>query len=613
MADIVSLDELAELVPSGVRLGIGGVHLSRLPIALIKQVLATGKKDFVFTSWGGGLPLELFLEAHAVRKLIFCFSSLDIFGLAPRFREALEQNKIEIEEWTALAMAQGLHAAHFNLPEMPVQIPAGSDLMKTGAFWKETVSAFTGKPLAQARRIDVDVLLLHAQRADHAGNIEIEGARGYDLALLAASKKVAVTIEEIVDIGKLGDAPRSFVLPKEFVTAVAEVPWGAYPTSCLPYYSTDYQELLGYVESEQRRNSKSRSEIPLAAPAQTESHHLRVKPDAPRRAFLSTCARTHIPNLTQKIVSKHGVSSTNSSWTKDELMAASLSREYDNASICSVGSVSPLAMVSYLLAKKTHAPQLTIIALNGGFIDIDYHPMSLTLAEPLEFHSAKACWGADETYHWYYQQGRITHEVITVAQVDVHGRTNNAWIKSKGKVLRLPGQGGMADVANLHKNFILYLTRHSPERFIAAVEFCTASRGLLSDEERKQAGLQPGKVRLISDLGMFELDPEQERFRLVSIHPGVALDDIRAKTGGDFLLTEPQPRTQPPSEDELRLIREEVDPFGIRQLEFVPSRDRPALIQRILDAEAGLVNELQGSPDLRLNPRQPLLSTRRED
>ena len=292
-------------------------------------------------------------------------------------------------------------------------------------------------------------------------------------------------------------------------------------------------------------------------------------------------------------------------------MAATLSREYDNSSICSVGSVSPLAMVSYLLAKKTHAPLLTIIALNGGLIDIDYHPMSLTLAESLEFHGAKASWGADETYHWYYQQGRITHEVVTAAQVDVQGRTNNAWIKSKGKVLRLPGQGGMADVANLHKNFILYLTRHSPERFVEAVEFCTASRGLLTDEERKQAGLQPGKVRLISDLGMFELDHEQRRFRLLSVHPGVSLDTVRAQTGGEFLVADPLPSTEAPSEADLRLSREEVDPFAIRQLEFVPGRDRLAMIQRILDAEAGLVRELQGSLPERIEPTRSVVDERR--
>jgi glutaconate CoA-transferase, subunit A len=591
MAEIVALDELAKIVPDGIRLGIGGVHLSRLPIALIKRILANGKKDFVFTSWGGGLPLELFLEANAVRKLIFCFSSLDIFGLAPRFREALENNRIEIEEWTALAMAQALHAAHFNLPEMPFQIPVGSDLMNTGTFWQQRPSAFSGEPLGQARRLDIDVLLLHAQRADSAGNVEIQGARGFDLSLLGAAEKVLVTVEEVVDAGMLG-APRAFILPKEFVTAVAKVPWGAYPTSSLPYYSTDYQELLRYVGSEQSRGSSKTHGVTRG---EQETPALQTEPDAPRRAFLSTCASTRTSALTLALLSRHKSSSSGSPWTIDELMAVRLSREYDNSSICSVGSVSPLAMVSYLLAKKTHAPGLTIIALNGGFIDIDFHPMSLTLAEPLEFGSAKVCWGGDETYHWYYQQGRITHEVITVAQVDVHGRTNNAWIKSKGKLLRLPGQGGMADVSNLHQNFILYLTRHSPERFIEAVEFCTASRGLLTDEERTRAALQPGKVRLISDLGMFELDPEQKRFRLASIHPGVSLDKIKAQTGGDFLIAEPLPHTEAPSEDDLRLIREEVDPFGIRQLEFVPGRDRLAMIQRILTAEADLMRELQAS------------------
>jgi glutaconate CoA-transferase, subunit A len=595
VSSVVSLDELAEIVPSGVRLGIGGVHLSRLPIALIKRVLESGKKDFVFTSWGGGLPLELFLEAKAVRKLVFCFSSLDIFGLSPRFREALEQKRIEVEEWSALAMAQALHAAHFNLPEMPFQLPAGSDLMNVGTFWKESTSAFSGKAIGQASRLDVDVLLLHAQRADRDGNVEIQGSRGFDLSLLGATKKVLVTVEEVVATGALG-APRAFVLPKEFVTAVAEVRWGAYPTSCLPYYSTDYQELLNYVDSQQRRPSATTQAFwAPSSSEQAERTPRRFAPDVPRQDFLSFCARTRTADLTHRIVARHGVKSSDPSWTIDELMAASLSHEYDNSSICSVGSVSPLAMVSYLLAKKTHAPKLTIIALNGGFIDIDFHPMSLTLAEPLEFDSAKVWWGGDETYHWYYQQGRITHEVITVAQVDVHGRTNNAWITSKGKLLRLPGQGGMADVANLHKNFILYLTRHSPERFIEAVEFSTASRGLLTDEERKAAGLQPGKVRLISDLGMFELDPNEKIFRLISIHPGISLDDVRAQTGGKFLVAQPLPHTQPPSQEDLRLIRDEVDPFGIRQLEFVPGRERLALIQRILEAEAGLVRELQAS------------------
>ena len=596
MKKIVSLDELAQQVPTGARIGVGGVHLARLPIALIESVLRLGRRDFTYVSWGGGLPLELFLQADALRKLIFCFSSLDIFGLAPRFREALETGRIEVEEWTALAMIQALHAAFFNLPEMPFQLPVGSDLMSVGNFWKQTVSPFTGEPIGQARRLDIDVLLIHAQRADHDGNVEIQGARGLDVSLLGAAKTKLFTVEEIVEVGTLGDAPKSYVLPHNFVTALACVPMGAYPTSCLPYYSTDYRRLIGYVrEEDESKSSKTvESALPSEQTAATgEVSKPRFVSSGKRATFLRGAARVPVRALTPERLSRFGLTTEpESPYTMDEFLAVALAREYDSSSICSVGSVSPLAMVSYLLAKRLHAPGLTLISLNGGFVDVESHPMSLTLAEPLDWQTAKAFWGGDDTYHWYYQTGRVTHEVITVAQVDVHGRTNNAWIESKGKRIRLPGQGGMADVANLHKNFVLYLTRHSPERFVDAVSFCTASRGLLTDAARLQAGLQPGKVRLISSLGVFELDFATQRFRLVSIHPGIALDEVRRQTGGEFLVADPLPTTPAPTAEQLRLIRREIDPFGIRRLEFVPSKSRLAMIESILDAEEKLLEEV---------------------
>ena len=444
-------------------------------------------------------------------------------------------------------MIQGLHAAHFNLPEMPFQLPHGSDLMSSGEFWVQGESSFTRQPIGLARRLEVDVLLLHAQRADAAGNIEIQGARGFDLSLLGAAAKTFVTVEEVVNTGDLG-APLSFVLPKTFVNAVAEVPGGAYPTSCLPYYSTDYEELLRYVRTGQAQFNF----------------------DEPRKTFLGRAARIRTTDLTAERIAPHRIPvSSEAPFTTDELLAVCLAREYDNWSICSVGSVSPLAMVSYLLAKATHAPELIIIALNGGLIDIDAHPMSLTLAEPLEFGSAKVIWGADESYHWYYQQGRITHEVITVAQLDLRARTNNAWVDTGRKRVRLPGQGGMADVANLHQHFILYLTRHSRERFVETVQFCTASRGLMSDSERIQAGLKPGKVRLVSDLGIFEIHAADRIFRLISIHPNVTLEMVKDNTGGEFLVADPLPVTDPPEQ------ATEVDSDAHRSVRYPASRICP--------------------------------------
>jgi glutaconate CoA-transferase subunit A len=573
---LVTITELADLIPGGVSLGIGGVHFSRVPIVLIEALLSRGKRDFTFISWGGGVPLEMFLEAGAVKKLVFAFSSLDVFGLAPRFRKALEENRIEVEEWTALAMIQGLHAAWMRLPEMPFQVPFGSDMMSRGDFWRieETPSG----PLAYARALPIDNLLLHVQRADRAGNIEMEGARGLDISMAGAAKQIFVTVEEIVETGKLGEAKNSFVLPKEFVTAIARVPFGAYPTSCLPFYTTDYRQLQQFAEKSSVKREANSKPVPIEFIASED-----------RRELLAAAVKVSVDEFRSATQGRELASPPGGECTPEEFLAVCLSREYDNSSICSVGSVSPLAAISYLLAKRTHAPDLTLIAFNGGFIDVDAHPISMSFGESLDFQTTKAVWGGDDTYHWYYQQGRITHEVIPVAQVDVHGRTNNAWIEGGGKRVRLPGQGGMADVANLHQHFVLYLTRHSPERFADSVKFCTASRGLAGDDERRRSGLQPGHVRLLSNLGIFELDQVAGRFRLVSIHPGVTVEHIREQTGGELLVQDPLPVTPMPTADYLALIRQEIDPFGLRRLEFASGPTRKEILTSILDAEEATI------------------------
>ena len=109
------------------------------------------------------------------------------------------------------------------------------------------------------------------------------------------SQKSAGDSRRNCEIPACWDAPRAFILPKEFVTAVSEVPWGAYPTSCLPYYSTDYQELLRYVESEQsRRNSKSHRSSRRSDSAANGSHVLRTETRCTQTSVPFTCASTRI-------------------------------------------------------------------------------------------------------------------------------------------------------------------------------------------------------------------------------------------------------------------------------------------------------------------------------
>jgi glutaconate CoA-transferase subunit A len=279
--------------------------------------------------------------------------------------------------------------------------------------------------------------------------------------------------------------------------------------------------------------------------------------------------------------------------TPDEQMVVNLARLYDNDSICAAGAVSPLAIVSYLLAKRLHAPKLLLMTMSSGFIDVANRPMLMTLAEPLDFYSAVAHCGGDETYHNFYQPGLVTHEVVGSAQVDRFARTNNVWLTSpSGKRIRLPGQGGMADVANMHKNFVVYVPRHSPQPMVADVQFNSASRGVLEPEERRRCGWQNGYVRVITNLGVFELNAKFGELELIGLNPGVELRQVQEATGFPVRVAANTQTLAPPTDEELTLIRDEIDPLAMRRLEFVAGRERTPLLEQIIDSEETLIHDL---------------------
>jgi glutaconate CoA-transferase subunit A len=152
----------------------------------------------------------------------------------------------------------------------------------------------------------------------------------------------------------------------------------------------------------------------------------------------------------------------------------------------------------------------------------------------------------------------------------------------------------MADVANMHANFLLYLTRHSPLTMVERVDYISAARGLVTDEERIAAGYQPGVVQLITNLGVFALNHGE--LELVLIHPGVTIEEIRNATGFDVAVSPNVASTPIPNEEELRLIRTEIDPLGMRRLEFVAGKDRSPLLQTLIESEEAAIAELTGVP-----------------
>ena len=562
-----SVEALAARVTPNSRLSVGGHHFARLPVALLQALVRRGVTGLNYFAWSGGLPLELLLEAGAVVSIDICFSSLDIFGLAPRFREVAENRRLPINDWPALSMIQGLRAAQQNLPFMPVQLPEGSTMMERCPAVSFHRDPRTGAVVGLVEAQPVDTVLLHAARADADGNVEIYGARALDLAIVGAAQQVLVTVEEIVQAGTLQSGGRSTVITRNLVTAIAEAPGGAYPASCLPYYATDYTRIRDVLEGRHGTLHEA-----LDRPAEAPPTLLRAAAKVPAakvvpEAFSQPAAAT-APTI-------------------DELMAVRLARMLDNESFASAGAVSPLANVAYRLAKATHAPQMLIATFSCGHVDIAPGTMSLSLLEAMDADTAVAHCGGDDTYSTYYQAGLVTHEIIGAAQVGPRGQTNNLELTTpSGGLLRLPGQGGMSDVANMHKNYVIYVTRHNPATLVKSVAMVSSARGLISSEERERAGYQPGDIWLITNLCVFRYDEHANRLVVVETMPGVTRETIVAETGFSVHFADGCRETPAPEPATLATLRNVIDPLGLRRLEFVGARERGALLDEILERDA---------------------------
>lgn len=455
-----TLEGLADEVASGDSLSIGGHHFARLPMALIRELARRELTDLRYLSWAGGLALEFLLEARAVVSADICFSSLDIFGLAPGFRKAVESGEIEMNDWPALALISAFRAREQNLPFLPMQIPEGSSMMQRCPAMRPYTDPVTGRDLALVEAREIDVFLMHAARADTSGNVEIYGAHALDKTQAGAARKVLVTVEEIVPVGALGRDGRSVVIPRNKISAIAAVPGGAYPCSCLPYYTNDWPALRSLTE---------------APPGDLRARADALGQNVPER--LRQAAQVPLASLTAEKC-QPGAVALDAAATVDEIMAVRIARTLDNDAYASAGAVSPLGNVAYRLAKLSHAPGLIITTLSGGHVDIAAGPMTLTLVEAMDAASAVQLTGGEDTYWTAYQGGFVTHEIVGTAQIDAQGRTNTIEItKPSGGMLRLPGQGGMADVANMHRDFVVYVPRHSPAALVETVELSAPGAG----------------------------------------------------------------------------------------------------------------------------------------
>src|SRR6187402_239208 len=145
--DLVDIDTLAGFVSDGDRIAKGGFHFSRLPVALCAAVASRGVKDLHYIAWGGSLGLEVLLEGGCIGKLGLCFNSLDVFGLAPRFRKAVESGAIPMEDLTDTVLMEGQRAAQYGMDSLGFVPPLGSNLLDRTSMGTMGSDPLTGRPI----------------------------------------------------------------------------------------------------------------------------------------------------------------------------------------------------------------------------------------------------------------------------------------------------------------------------------------------------------------------------------------------------------------------------------------------------------------------------------
>jgi glutaconate CoA-transferase subunit B len=160
---------------------------------------------------------------------------------------------------------------------------------------------------------------------------------------------------------------------------------------------------------------------------------------------------------------------------------------------------------------------------------------------------------------------------VGAAQLDQYGNANNSVIGSnyhKPKV-RLPGTAGLADMGSIGKSLYFWNPDHSPRSLVEKVDFVSAAGYLDGGDARARLGLEGGPTLVISNLAVMDFHPVSKKMRLKSVHPGTMVEQVHEATGFELLMPEATvPETLPPSQEQVRLIREVIDPDGMRKRGF---------------------------------------------
>jgi glutaconate CoA-transferase subunit B len=239
-------------------------------------------------------------------------------------------------------------------------------------------------------------------------------------------------------------------------------------------------------------------------------------------------------------------------YTADEMMTVTAARQLTDGQVCFVGIGLPSEAAN--LARLSHAPNVVLIYESGTIgTRPDILPLSIgdgELAEKADFVV-----GVPEIFAYWLQAGRIDVGFLSAAQIDRYGNLNSTVVGGyEEPKVRLPGAGGAPEIATSAGEVIVML-RHNERAFVPSVDFVT-SVGFGRGGEGRPSRAGRGPSVIITDLGVLRPNETSNELTLVATHPGVGVDEVRVKTGWELQIQDDLAVTEPPSSEELVILRE---------------------------------------------------------
>jgi glutaconate CoA-transferase subunit A len=243
---VTDLAGAAALVVDGALVALGGGLSSRLPMALVRQLIRRGTSGLHVVGSAHSIDVDLLVAADAIAVCEESYVGYEQdLGLAPAFRRAAEQGLLEVRESCCDTLLTQLRAAEMGLPFLPVRGVRGTDIPRLHPEYGQVTCPFTGELLTVVPPLRPDVALVHAPLGDAAGNLHLEQPYVLDERFAMASAAVVATVERLAPTAEVVHA--GITVPAHRVAAVAEVPWGAHPTSCAPVYPYDRAHIATWV------------------------------------------------------------------------------------------------------------------------------------------------------------------------------------------------------------------------------------------------------------------------------------------------------------------------------------------------------------------------------